>query len=399
MAVAGIPDFLNGLFFSEILADNAGGGAVNVNGQGGANKQDEFVEIQNNSGSAINLSGYQIWSNKNGLLHSFGANDQIAPGETATVVGTYTNPPSNSGFYGANGNNNSASGNGGFLEDGEGNKDDTIYLVAPDGNYIQLSYGSPPSPPAVLPPGFPPGGSLQGAGEALNTGAPNGTSILRDADGNLVEGTPTPDTSGPVCFASGTLIATDRGDVVVDDLKPGDLVRSKDHGLSTLRAIRKSHIGRVVLGWNPHVRAVVVPTGVLGNCKPLRLSPAHRVLIDSPSCEMLFASSEVFVSARQLVGHHGIFVDMSNAPLTYFHLLFDTHEIIQSDGSWTESLFLGDTAHAAIQATSGWRMDETIALERMHHTHTARPVLKAYEVALLIDYLEAADPSGLLVAA
>ena len=386
-----MPDFLNGLFFSEILADNAGNGAFNVNGQGGANKQDEFVEIQNNSGNAINLGGYQIWSGKNGLLHTFGNSDQIAPGATATVVGSYTNPPN--GFYGANGANNSASGNGGFLEDGEGSKSDTIYLVAPGGDYIRLSYGTPPQNPGGLPSGFPTGGSQQGAGEALNTSAPNATSILRDAEGDLIEGTPTPGTSGPVCFAAGTMITTDHGAVAVDDLMPGDQVHSKDHGFVPLRAIRKSHIGKVVLGWNPDVRPVVVPTGVLGNWKPLHLSPAHRVLIEGSCCELLFESSEVFVPARQLVGHAGVTIDMSERQITYFHLLFDTHEIVQSDGCWSESRFLGDIAHSAIAAATGWHMEDEVCLEQMTHLRTARPVLKGYEVALLSDYI---DTSGLL---
>ncbi|MEM8691706.1 MAG: Hint domain-containing protein [Pseudomonadota bacterium] len=376
-----MPDFLNGLFFSEILADNAGGGAIDVNGQGGTNKQDEFVEIQNRTGETIDLDGYQIWSEKNGLLHSFGTGDQIGPSGTATVVGSYTNPPA--GFFGANGSNNSASGNGGFLEDGEAAKNDTIFLVDPDGNYIQLSYGQPPQPPTSLPSGFPTGGTLQGSGESLNSGAPNGTSVLRDADGNLVEGAPNPGTSGTVCFTSGTMIKTDLSDVAVDALAPGMRICSMDHGHVPLRAIRKAPIGRAVLNWNPDVRPIVIPAGVLGNPITLRLSPAHRLLIGGTLVDLLFATHEVLVPAHQLVGHAGIHRDMRDEPVTYFHLLFDTHEIVQSNGCWSESLFLGDVAHAAIEASSGWQTDASVDLSAMAHETTARPVLKGYETAAL----------------
>lgn len=389
-----MPDFLNGLFFSEILADNAGGGAVDVNMSGGANKLDEYVEIQNNSNGVIDLSGYQVWSDRNGLLHTFGSGDEITSGGTAVVVGAYTSPPS--GFYGANGNNNDASSNGGFLEDGEGNKYDTIYLVAPNGDYIQLSYGQNLQPPGGLPTGFPTGGTLQGTGESLNSGAPNATSILRDADGNLIEGPPTPGGPGPVCFVSGTLITTDQGGIAVEDLVPGAGVLNRDNEYVTLRAIRKAPIGKAILRWNPDVRPIVVPAGSLGNGSALRLSPAHSLLFSGPEVEMLFATFEVLVPARHLVGHAGIYVDTADIPVAYFHLLFDEHQIIQSNGCWSESLFLGDAAHAAIATASGWRAEAGVDLDQMAHRSTARMVLKRHESASLmsaLDILPLADRS------
>ena len=380
-----MPDFLNGLFFSEILADNAGGSAVDVNGVGGANKQDEFIEFQNNSNAKIDLAGYQLWSDQIGLLHTFGAGDEIAAGETATVVGTYNNPPA--GLYGANGANNSAGQNGGFLRDGEGNKFDTIFLVDPNGNYIQLSYGQNAQSPGALPSGFPTGGTLQGAGETINSGAPNGTSVLRDADGNLTEGTPTPGTSGPICFAAGTLIRTDQGDIAIEELSPGMRILTCDHGLTTLRVIRRAPICRSVSNWNPDIRAVVIPQGVLGNSATLRLSPAHKVLFEGPILEFLFAAPQVLVPAHHLVGRAGIALDMADKPVTYFHLLFDAHELVRSNGCWSESLFLGDVAHNAIQAATGWETKPGLDIDQVIHKEIARPVPKRFETSVLIKVL------------
>ena len=54
-------NFLNGvLFISEIMADNAGANAVDVDGDGVANKADEFVEIQNAGGGPVSLDGYML---------------------------------------------------------------------------------------------------------------------------------------------------------------------------------------------------------------------------------------------------------------------------------------------------------------------------------------------------
>ncbi|MEO0750240.1 MAG: Hint domain-containing protein [Pseudomonadota bacterium] len=389
-----MPDFLNGLFFSEILADNAGNGATDVNGVGGANKQDEYIEIQNKTGDAIDLEGYQIWSDQLGLLHTFEEDDEIGPGGTATVVGTFVNPPPGSGFFGANGNNNGASGNGGFLEDGESSKRDTLYLVDPDGNYIVLSYGQPPQTPTSLPTGFPTGGTQQGDGESLNSGAPNGTSILRDANGDLVEGTPTPDTPGNVCFVQGTKITTLNGDTAVERLTPGMKILTKDNGFVTLLAIRRAPLGRGVLRMNPDLRPVVLPAGAVGNTRRLMLSPPHRVLLSDANAELLFGSHEVLVPARHLVGHAGIYQAAATDPVTYFHLLFEQHEVLWSNGCWTESLFLGDATYAALALASGWSMAPGVDVETMQHTQTARPVLKHYETALLCEHLHETAPGA-----
>ncbi len=335
-----MPDFLNGLFFSEILADNAGQGALNVNGEGGANKQDEFIEIQNNSGFTIDLAGYQIWSDRNGLLHSFGTGDQIAANGTATVVGTYTTPPA--GFYGANGNNNSASSNGGFLEDGEGNKSDTVYLVAPDGNYIRLSYGATPQDPGALPPGFPTGGTLQGSGETLVSAAPNATSVLRDADGNLVEGTPTPGTPGTVCFAEGTRILTEDGEVAVQDLKVGDSVKTLDQGSQPIRLIVKRHLD--FSREDPRHKPIEFKPGSLGPDLPashLCVSPQHRIFLR-------LGEEEYLVTAKGLTHRKGIRVKEGCKAVTYYHIIFDRHQIVFSEGAATEAFYPGPQAVGAV---------------------------------------------------
>ena len=76
------------------------------------------------------------------------------------------------------------------------------------GEYIALSYGQPARSP-TLPTGFP-GTTQLGAGESIDSGAPNGTAFARDLHGDLVETTPTPDTPverQPPCPAATTTLA------------------------------------------------------------------------------------------------------------------------------------------------------------------------------------------------
>ncbi|NNF71497.1 MAG: lamin tail domain-containing protein, partial [Rhodobacteraceae bacterium] len=110
-------DSLDGLIFSEFLVDNPS--FFDTDGDGTANKSDEFIELQNATGSTISLDGYQLWLDDRGLLYSFSSGDTIDAGGTATVVGEYTGTAPD-GFYAAG----LGEGND-FLADGEGTRNDT----------------------------------------------------------------------------------------------------------------------------------------------------------------------------------------------------------------------------------------------------------------------------------
>ena len=391
-----MPAFLDGLFISELLVDNPGSG-TNTDGDRSANKSDEFIEIQNASGADIDLSDYQIWSQTNGLLYDFSTapgSTTIANGGVATVIGEYTGTAL-PGFYDA-GLRNGAN----FLEDGEtagmNVRADVIYLLnTQTGEYIYLSYGEDPLPVAPpfnasdLPPGVVP---VEVGGELIESDGPNGISILRDGEGNLIEGTPTPNTPGTVCFVTGTLVTTDQGDIPVEALKPGMMVLSKDRGFVPLRAIFEATIGRVQLRWFPDVRPVFVPAGAIGNTRPLLLSPAHRILISHPVAEMNFGAQEVLVSARQMVGWAGVKVMLPDRPIGYLHLLFDNHEIIQTEGCWSESLFLGDAAENVIAQQAKWQVEQGLNLDALYHDNTACLVLKKFETVVLLSQMKPIHP-------
>lgn len=367
----------SGIFISEILADNAGGSAVDVDGDGGANKADEFVELQNTSGSTISLDGYEIWSQKNGLLYAFDPGATIGPGGSATVLGEYTGTPP-AGFYGA-GNSNSVN----WLEDGEGQKFDSIFLVDTNtGEYVVLSYGQPPRAP-VLPSGFP-GTTQIGSGESINSNAPNGTAFARDGNGNFQETTPTPGSPDVPCFVAGTLIETDCGPVRVEDLHPGDLVQTRDHGCVPLLAIASTPVTRRLLTLHPDLRPVRFAPGSIGNTRPMALSPQHRVMVRHHASQMLFGQDETLVAARHFIGSDGVELCDALAPLTYVHLLFARHEVIRSDGCWTESMFLGDLANRLARQAGVWHMADGVSLTSLDHPQTARRILRQFEAEVLL---------------
>lgn len=138
------------------------------------------------------------------------------------------------------------------------------------------------------------------------------------------------------CFLAGTVIDTARGPLRIDDIAPGDLVLTRDHGYQPVRwAGQKSH------ECSDRTAPVQIESGTFGLHGKLVVSPQHRILIEGPKTELLFATPEVLVSAIHLIGHAGVRRWPKDRTVTYVHLLFDQHEVLRSNGIWSESYLPG----------------------------------------------------------
>ena len=138
-------------------------------------------------------------------------------------------------------------------------------------------------------------------------------------------------TTDLACFAEGTRIETAQGLMAVEDLRPGMLIETMDRGLQPLRRV----LAKPVSGMGA-LAPVVIGAGVLGNARALRLSPHHRMVISGWRAELLTGEVEILAAARDLVD--GVRVRVEPVPaVTYFHVLFDRHEIIFAEGAATES--------------------------------------------------------------
>lgn len=145
-----------------------------------------------------------------------------------------------------------------------------------------------------------------------------------------------------ICFAAGTLIETDRGEVAVEELEVGDLVRTLDHGLQPVRWIASDTVPQATLSVVPHLRPVRISAGALGGGLPERdliVSPQHRVMVRSPIARKMMGDDEVLVAAKQLVLLDGIDIVEADASVTYVHFLCDQHEVVIANGAPCETLF------------------------------------------------------------
>lgn len=147
------------------------------------------------------------------------------------------------------------------------------------------------------------------------------------------------------CFAAGTMIATQDGDIAVEKLKVGQLVRTGNNQFKPIRWIGSRRIDLSDAGTPFNLRPVHICAGAMGKGLPqndLWVSRQHRMLVSSKIAQRMFDCPSVLIPAIKLTGMPGISVDTTLMAVEYFHILFDDHEIIFAEGTPTESLYPGN---------------------------------------------------------
>lgn len=155
------------------------------------------------------------------------------------------------------------------------------------------------------------------------------------------------DLASPPCFTPGTLIRTRLGEVAIETLQAGDWILTMDSGYQPIRWIGKRCLDAIDLAANPKLRPVRIRAGALGHGLPetdLTVSRQHRVLVSSVIAERMFGAREILIPAIKLVDLDGIDIVEDAQAVEYWHMLFDCHQVVWSNGAPTESLFAGPEA-------------------------------------------------------
>jgi len=141
------------------------------------------------------------------------------------------------------------------------------------------------------------------------------------------------------CFTPGTAIATAKGERRVENLRIGDRIITRDNGIQEIRWAGRKDMSSSSLIANPHLQPIVIRAGAMGDGVPERdllVSPNHRCLVASEKSQLHFDEREVLAAAKHLIGSKGI-ETVKVRKTSYIHFMFDHHEVVLSDGAWTES--------------------------------------------------------------
>jgi hypothetical protein len=140
----------------------------------------------------------------------------------------------------------------------------------------------------------------------------------------------------------------------------------------------------------PHLRPVMIRAGALGRGLPLHdmlVSPQHRMLLNSERAALYFEDREVLASAKHLTGMDGVDLAAPRAT-TYVHFMFDQHEVVLSNGAWSESFQPGAQV---LDGLGDAQRDEIFELfpdlrdmQGIEGYQAARRSLKKHEARLLV---------------
>ncbi len=169
------------------------------------------------------------------------------------------------------------------------------------------------------------------------------------------------DIAAPPCFTPGTKIRTPNGTRAVETLEVGDLVQTMHNGAQPLRWIGRCPVGPDKMAMSAAFVPVRICAGAFGQGHPRRdllVSQQHRILIRSWQAEVILGERDVLAAAVHLLNGASVSLAMDVKETEYFHLQFDQHEVIYSEGLATESFNPGADALAAIP----WESQEELSL-------------------------------------
>ncbi|WBU65144.1 Hint domain-containing protein [Paracoccus aerodenitrificans] len=143
----------------------------------------------------------------------------------------------------------------------------------------------------------------------------------------------------PPCFVRGTLIRTQDGTAPVEELRPGQMVWTLDHGLQKILWLGIRKLNADELAQCPEWCPISLPVSAIDGSDSehrLNVSPQHRILVDSAIAETMFGKKQVLVPAKALLSLPGAKKDEQADSVEYWHILLEHHAILEADGVLTE---------------------------------------------------------------
>ena len=157
-------------------------------------------------------------------------------------------------------------------------------------------------------------------------------------------------------FGRGTVFATDRGPVAVEDLWPGDRLRTGRDSFETLLWKGSTMIVADMPDQSPNMDSVIrVAADALGLAKPqndLVLGPYARVLHHAPAVERITGDPAAFVPIRDFLDGDAITEIRPPTPVRVFHLALERHTRLLANGVEVESFHPGDAFSLGLRGPS-----------------------------------------------
>ncbi|MEC9198626.1 MAG: Hint domain-containing protein [Pseudomonadota bacterium] len=192
-----------------------------------------------------------------------------------------------------------------------------------------------------------------------------------------------------LCFCKGTLIETSKGQKPIEKLTTEDYVLTVDHGFQQIR-----WIGHKRCEAKGALAPIHFAPGTIGNTRPLKLSPQHRVMLEGWQVELVSDDAQALTPAINFVDGTDI-RQVEGGHVDYYHIMLDRHEIVFAEGAPAESFHPGEMAMRALDLPARREIleifPELADYGSASYGSVARPVLKPHETKLVISQVRSPD--------
>ncbi|MGR3617513.1 MAG: Hint domain-containing protein [Paracoccaceae bacterium] len=185
---------------------------------------------------------------------------------------------------------------------------------------------------------------------------------------------------GPMpSLAMDTPIATPTGYVPLKRLRRGDLVLNEERQAIPVLSV----ISRTVPACGSF-RPLRIRAPFFGLWHDVDMSPNQRLLLRGSEVEYMFGRPAVLLSTRHLVGTPRTYFPDAGDVVTYGQIILPNHEVIETAGAFTESLFVGRLRRnrELLQRTLLRDIDRHTLPE---HAKPIEPVLRAFDATVLAE--------------
>jgi hypothetical protein len=138
----------------------------------------------------------------------------------------------------------------------------------------------------------------------------------------------------------------------VANLRPGDLVVTRDRGLRPVRLVWSRTVTEADMAADPSLAPVCLRPRAIGPMMPQRdllVAGDHRLLIPGYRLADRPDTAAALIPAREIAGtSDAAFVDRARGEMTFYNLVFDAHEVFAANGLPVESFHITEaTVEAA----------------------------------------------------
>ncbi len=145
-------------------------------------------------------------------------------------------------------------------------------------------------------------------------------------------------------LARGALVSTTQGDVAVEDLVPGMMINTTDHGALPLKWVGSYDMSPREVQMNDRARMYRVAADTFGINKPnqdIMLAPRAHILLRDAACQPMFGLEHAFAPVRAFEDGMNVISVAPMSPVSLFNIAFDRQATIRVNGMEVESYHPG----------------------------------------------------------